>query len=121
MTLEEIRTRINERLQDGTGPARRAKDAHCMYRNEQGLRCAVGCLIPEEAYDPAAESFSVSQLYIVGGLWEATVPSAKPLANMLNLAGIPATEEVRDLLVLAQTRHDYETSWEGSQFVGRLV
>lgn len=27
----------------------------CMYRNDKGLKCAVGCLIPSEHYDPSIE------------------------------------------------------------------
>ena len=28
---------------------------HCLYRNEQGLKCAAGCLIPDDMYDPVLE------------------------------------------------------------------
>jgi hypothetical protein len=28
----------------------------CMYRNPQGAKCAVGCLIPDEMYNPQMEN-----------------------------------------------------------------
>lgn len=27
-------------------------DGACVYKNEQGLKCAAGCLIPDEKYHP---------------------------------------------------------------------
>lgn len=39
---------------------RRAQDyGSCRYRTEDGLKCAVGCLIPDELYDPHLEGASV--------------------------------------------------------------
>ena len=34
----------------------------CMYRTETGLKCAIGCLIPDEKYSPAFEGSSISLL-----------------------------------------------------------
>lgn len=31
----------------------------CAYRGVGGLKCAIGCLIPDERYDPTLEGFSV--------------------------------------------------------------
>lgn len=31
---------------------RSTEDGHCKYRSSTGLMCAVGCLIPDEVYDP---------------------------------------------------------------------
>ncbi len=31
-------------------------DGECYYRTPDGLRCAAGCMIPDEAYDPAMEN-----------------------------------------------------------------
>jgi hypothetical protein len=38
----------NERSEDNTG--------RCLYRNAAGLSCAIGCLIPEDKYDPILEN-----------------------------------------------------------------
>lgn len=34
----------------------------CCYRTNEGLRCAIGCLIPDELYDRRLEGFYVSEL-----------------------------------------------------------
>jgi predicted RNase H-like nuclease len=43
--------------------ARLSEDPHphavCAYRGENGTKCAVGCLIPDEAYDPSIENTGV--------------------------------------------------------------
>lgn len=34
----------------------------CAYRGEGGLKCSIGHLIPDEAYDPSIEGFGISLL-----------------------------------------------------------
>lgn len=34
----------------------------CMYRTPDGLKCAIGCLLPDELYDPAMENRTASFL-----------------------------------------------------------
>ena len=34
----------------------------CKYRSKDGLKCAVGCLIPDEMYDPLMEGHGVDHL-----------------------------------------------------------
>jgi hypothetical protein len=34
----------------------------CLYRSPEGLKCAVGCLIPDEVYDPEMEERVISRL-----------------------------------------------------------
>lgn len=123
MTVQEIRTRINARLTDGTGQARQGNS--CRYRTTDGMSCAVGCLIPDSAYNPGAEGASVGQLRWVDGFWDTPEgvwdPRVKALADMLNNAGILATEKIRNILALAQHRHDNLASWDGSEYIGELV
>lgn len=87
----------------------------CRYRVLDGdtvLRCAVGCLIPEEAYDPAVEGVGVLTLRPVstaaGPRWDADSLPCKSarLGQVLDAAGIPATPEVQELLDLLQKVHD---------------
>jgi hypothetical protein len=40
---------------------------HCMYRNPDGLKCAIGCLIPDEVYTPDMEG-TIAGLIIKGYL-----------------------------------------------------
>lgn len=37
-------------------------EGSCKYRSESGLKCAIGCLIPDEEYSPNIESASVARL-----------------------------------------------------------
>jgi hypothetical protein len=32
----------------------------CMYRNDDGLKCAIGCLIPDELYTPDIEGTGIN-------------------------------------------------------------
>lgn len=34
----------------------------CMYRGDRGLRCAIGCLIPDELYRPWMELTQIDQI-----------------------------------------------------------
>lgn len=34
----------------------------CVYRSPKGLKCAVGCLIPDELYNPSLEGYTASGL-----------------------------------------------------------
>jgi hypothetical protein len=47
------------------GQKKAAKNAAglCCYRSPDGLRCAVGCLIPDEVYDPSLEGRSALKLW----------------------------------------------------------
>ena len=38
------------------------QDIVCAYRGEEGRKCAIGVLIPDEVYDPAMEALSVLML-----------------------------------------------------------
>jgi hypothetical protein len=43
--------RLGIRSEDGSG---------CVYKTDTGLSCAVGCLIPDDLYDPLVEGMSIS-------------------------------------------------------------
>lgn len=43
-------------------------DGACMYRGPDGLKCAVGCLIPDDDYRPEMESQAACALGSVGRL-----------------------------------------------------
>jgi len=65
MTKQEIYTKVrNHLLSQGTKSmlSRSSNDfqAQCAYRGEEGRSCAAGCLIPDENYSPALESFSAT-------------------------------------------------------------
>lgn len=39
-----------------------AAQGDCAYRGENGLMCAVGCLIPDDLYDPETEGTTASNI-----------------------------------------------------------
>lgn len=50
----------------------------CAYRGTEGLRCAIGCLISDESYDPRMEGRSVHYL-VEDNAGRATFPDLEPL------------------------------------------
>lgn len=40
-----------------------ADDGNCAYRAEDGSKCAIGCLIPDDLYDPEMEGASTAHLF----------------------------------------------------------
>jgi len=57
MTNQEIYTKVRKHLL--TQKERAAENGYsCRYRTEEGLTCAVGCLIPEELYTGNIEGAS---------------------------------------------------------------
>lgn len=57
---QEIFNKVITHLRKQGKPA--AEGPYCRYRTEDGLKCAVGCLLPDEEYDSKYEG------HIVGGL-----------------------------------------------------
>lgn len=96
--------------------AAKNEDGTCEYRSDNGLRCAVGCLIPKRVYDSSAEGDGIRMLRISGGKWVSSTGHENPLARMLTRAKIPATSKVRDTLIRLQDIHDGEdpADWESS-------
>lgn len=67
MTKQEIFTKVKNHLL--TQNARSIDDGSidddigmCRYRGSNGLMCAVGCLIPDDMYDPSMEGVSVDAI-----------------------------------------------------------
>lgn len=63
----------------------------CAYRGDNGKMCAVGCLISDEAYDPAFEGYAAHNINVT---------------KMLEKSGIEVTREVEDMLYDLQQVHD---------------
>lgn len=77
----------------------------CMYRGLGGTACAVGCLIPDELYDPRIEDVSAEQImngFVPYGR-ENQAPELLPImARITNLLGA----ENATLLSRLQGAHD---------------
>lgn len=67
MTEQEIYDTVKKHLLTQNAksvfdPARIEEGTPCMYRGENGLQCAVGCLIPDDLYHRSMEGASVTLL-----------------------------------------------------------
>ena len=72
----------------------------CALKNEKGLSCAIGCLIPDKLYTPDLEDFYIS----IDGAYDRG--SANKLVKILELINIPNTNLVRVMLKKLQEIHD---------------
>ena len=59
-TLQSIFTRVSEHLLAQNAKAVASDGVSCAYRGEDGLKCAVGCLITDEFYKDSLEGVSIS-------------------------------------------------------------
>lgn len=51
MNPQEIYDTVKKHLLTQMAKSVHPVEGYCMYRNPNGLKCAVGCLIPDELYD----------------------------------------------------------------------
>ena len=49
-----------------------SKYAGCQYRSDNGLSCAVGCLMTDDIYDSSFEGNNMEDIWMAG--WEALTP-----------------------------------------------
>lgn len=71
----------------------------CRYRTPEGLKCAIGCLIPDEMYKPAMDG--------VGGIY-GLIAEFPEIAELLD---IKTAYDRMSLLGALQTVHDLDYSW----------
>ena len=76
----------------------------CMYRGDNGTKCAVGCLIPDNEYDPSIEGLFMNDRLI------GKVPSFRGM-----------TEEQIYMLRELQRIHDYCIKELTDQFVNKEI
>lgn len=66
LTKQQIFEKVCRHLARQAAPSVRHKpddpEPDCLYRGPKGLRCAVGCLIPDNLYRPTMEGYNVSDL-----------------------------------------------------------
>lgn len=126
-TLDALYTRIKTAM-EGQGVASVLPSTYeCKYRLDTDgkvLRCAVGCLITDAAYNEGMEGTAAEALCTLDNRWYARPgdsPAPSLLAEALNESGVPATPAVQGLLSACQWFHDYKfrrgsawpSSWRG--------
>lgn len=81
------------------------EDNNCQYRGPNGMRCAIGCLIPDEHYKPELEGWGIAPLVEPRNI----LPEGKLLLEALTatLGGEPDKDTLL-LLYKLQLIHDTE-------------
>lgn len=108
----ELFERVRSHLLRQGRRARPATGGGCQYRVELAaeggrvLRCAVGCLIPEDAYDPAIEGTSLFFVSLTDGRWTGSTDGSARLAAVLEAAGVPTFPGADRLISRLQDVHD---------------
>ena len=98
MNPQEIFDTISKHLLTQKKKALNSKN-YCLYRTDNDLKCAIGCLIPDDLYDPEIEGFSVADCFC----------STKPKGGLEKLQNILAKLNLDDnkiLLERIQSIHD---------------
>lgn len=114
MTLREVFDKVKTHLLTQGKRAMLPGGYACAYRGAGGTKCAVGCLILDEAYDHRMEGAGMVSVeaveeyscWDVRSIWTAGDP--RKLADALTASGVPATNQVRNMLVELQDLHDSE-------------
>lgn len=112
MTNQEIFDKVATHLRGMQSRAGRFMDNgnswfSCRYRTADGSRCAIGCLIPDELYDPAIEGDTPSNAF--GGAGAA-------LHKVLTAVGLQ--KEQAPFLNRLQQVHDEQDHWGLNGFIG---
>ena len=110
-TLQHVFDAVATHLLNQLGSAM-SSTGECCYRASDGRMCAIGCLIPDDRYDPGIEGYSVFENQDV---WDA-LPS-----NVREIEG------VRSLLSDLQRTHDnlhnftHEDIWNRQLLIADLA
>ena len=62
LTNQEIYNKVRKHLLTQMKQCRAPHSTQCRYRGDDGLTCAIGCLIPLEAYDDEIEGATIAEL-----------------------------------------------------------
>lgn len=89
---------------------RSRNDYSCKYRSEDGLKCAIGTLIPDSLYDPILEGYTVENIW-EGLSYDAverpqTLQIKKKLVNYFNVTIDPQKHKLQYFLLQLQHAHD---------------
>lgn len=83
MNLQQIFTTITTALIKQGKPST-TEDGSCKYRGPDGLKCAIGHLIPDNLYTPTIEGLSFRHKHVLSVL-PLPIPTDSPLYSVLEL------------------------------------
>ena len=105
MNLRETFNKVKEHLLAQNCAAIRS-DGACLYRGPDGTKCAVGCLISDEVYDPAVEGMFVGDV---------------PVRHLLELSGVDLRHKnAVGMLLALQVMHDEQDVSEWAEELDRI-
>lgn len=78
----------------------------CTYRGENGLKCAVGCLIADEHYNADLEGSCVATGNVI---------------DALEHSGVPTGPKTVELLTALQTIHDFVAPENWCEYLAKLA
>lgn len=97
MNNQEAFDKVCDHLMQMIVPSK--EDGLCVYRGENGLKCAIGTLIPDELYFPSLESYGS-----VNDLMNTTAKELEPIQKLFKGLNL-------NLLIDLQIIHDSSISW----------
>lgn len=97
-SLDEIQQEVIKRLKEQGCRGTESDGEGCHYRTSNGMKCAVGVLIPDDLYNPNMEGYQVSTLFA-----EHT--------ELHSLFAPEILEEAINLLEHLQALHDYQSDF----------
>ena len=59
------------------------EDNHCLYHSPNGLKCAVGCLITDEAYDSDIEGDDIGEATVKRALQDSQIDTSAQTVSFL--------------------------------------
>lgn len=104
MTPQEIFDKVATHLFTQGVQSRNKNGGTCLYRGPNNTSCAVGCLIPDELYDPEMDGFYDGEKFIYSG---------HSVQFILRKHTLPSYFlENKGLLNYLQEVHDFDVNWE---------
>jgi hypothetical protein len=82
-------------------------DRGCLYRNGEGLSCAVGCLIPDDLYDPVIEHHPI--FVFAGGVNTSHTTTAFRDAAVKISEYLGLVDDTRRLRLLERLQGNYDS------------
>ena len=102
MTNQEIFDKVYRHLLTQNAKSMRfglRNGKQCAYRGDDGLKCAIGCLIPDDKYDPIIEGAAPC---FIAGFKDASINA---LAEILISVGI----ETRDFIFVRRLQYIHDS------------
>jgi hypothetical protein len=110
LTNKQIFNKVKKHL---LNQGEQAKNLYsCLYRTQNGLKCAIGCLISDELYSDEIEC-GILDYNDYNGIWSGDINNNCLLVQTLYQSGIDlSNKETVELLNKLQSIHDSFTPYE---------